>query len=365
MALPWSSDISFKYFRWEIQGHVDREVWKQAGDAGMLCKNIPAEAGGHGADFFSAVLLWEEQMYCNAIGSSFPLHSDIVAPYIAHLGTKEQKERIIPKMKSGEMIGSIAMTEPSAGSDLQGIKTVAKPDGDDWILNGSKVFISNGYLSDVCIVVAVTNTEVKKIAYGISLFIVERGMKGFTRGRPENKLGQKTIDICQLYFDDVRLPKDAVLGEINKGFYYLMEQLPRERLLVGGIGQAHSEFMFEKTRSFVNDGHASGQPLSNSQVVQHKLAELKTDICFGRSFADQCFRLYNEGRLNSSMSSMVKYWCTDLANRVASECIQLHGETGCMWENDVSRAFIDSRVQSIYGGSNEIMKELIARDIIS
>ncbi|XP_071940970.1 long-chain specific acyl-CoA dehydrogenase, mitochondrial-like [Antedon mediterranea] len=347
--------------RWELQGIIDTDVWRQVGDAGLLCVTAPKQYGGIGADYKSSVILWEEQMYKNGVGSFFPLHSDIVGTYISDLGTKEQKERILPKMVTGEMIGCIAMTEPQAGSDIQGIRTSAVKDGNDWILNGSKVFISNGYLADLCIAVAITDPNAKSFAHGISLFLVERGMEGYTRGQPLQKIGQKAVDTCELFFDDVRLPPSALLGQENKGFYHLMQQLPRERMLVGCLALAHSEYIFEQTRDFLN-GNGS---LSESQEIQHKLAEFKTDICVGRSFADQCIQLFQESRLSSSSASMLKYWATDLTNRIVSECLQLYGESGCMEENNVGRAFVFSRVQSIYGGSNEIMKELIARDIVS
>ncbi|XP_071940969.1 long-chain specific acyl-CoA dehydrogenase, mitochondrial-like [Antedon mediterranea] len=347
--------------RWELQGKIETDVWRQLGNAGLLCVTIPKEYGAIGADFKTSVIVWEEQMYSNGVGTAFPIHSDIVGTYISDLGTKEQKERILPKMVTGEMIGCIAMTEPQAGSDLQGIRTSAVKDGNDWILNGSKVFISNGYLANVSLVVAITDPNAKSLAHGISLFLVERGMEGYTRGQPLQKLGQKAVDTCELFFDDVRLPPSALLGQEHKGFYHLMQQLPRERMLVGCLALAHSEYIFEQTRDFLK---LNGS-LFESQEIQHKLAEFKTDICVGRSFADQCIQLFEEGRLSSSSASMLKYWCTDLTNKIVNECVQQHGQSGCMADNNVARAFVDSRIQSIYGGSNEIMKELIARDIVS
>nr|XP_048725533.1 long-chain specific acyl-CoA dehydrogenase, mitochondrial isoform X2 [Caretta caretta] len=311
---------------WEKAGQVSRELWEKAGQQGLLGVNISEKHGGIGGDLLSSAVVWEEQMYVNCTGPGFSLHSDIVMPYIANYGSEEQIERFIPEMSAGKRIGAIAMTEPGAGSDLQGVRTYAKKDGSDWILNGSKVFITNGWMSDLVIVVAVTNREARSPAHGISLFLVENGMKGFIKGRKLEKIGLKAQDTAELFFEDVRLPASALLGQENKGFYYLMAELP--------------------------------------QTVQHKLAELKTQICVGRAFVDSCLQLHEEKRLDSSTASMAKYWASDLQNSVATQCVQLHGGWGYMWEYPVARAFVDSRVQPIYGGTNEIMKELIARDIV-
>ncbi|XP_050407402.1 long-chain specific acyl-CoA dehydrogenase, mitochondrial [Patella vulgata] len=358
-------EVAPNHDQWEKDGNVSREVWLKAGENGLLGVNTAAELGGIGGDFLSTDITWEEQMYVNCTGPGFTLHSDIVMPYITHYGTKEQIEKFIPKMVSGEWIGAIAMTEPGAGSDLQGIRTNAKKDGDDYILNGSKVFITNGYMSDVCIVVAITNTSAKSVAHGISLFLVEATMPGFIKGKKLKKIGLKAQDTAELFFEDVRLPKSALLGEENKGFYYLMNELPQERLLIAAMGQANCEWMFEETRNYVKNRKAFGKTLSNLQTIQHKLAELKTQVCVGRAFVDQCLKTHNERGLDSSTASMAKYWITDLQNKVATECLQLHGGWGYMLEYPIARAFLDARVQPIYGGSNEIMKELIARQIIS
>lgn len=304
-------------------------------------------------------------MYVNCSGPGFALHSDIVMPYISHYGTPEQIKKFIPAMTAGKKIGAIAMTEPSAGSDLQGIRTNAKKDGDDWILNGSKVFITNGYMCDVVLVVAITNTEAKSAAHGISLFLVEEGMKGFIKGKKLQKIGFKAQDTAELFFEDVRLPASALLGEVNKGFYYLMQELPQERLIIADMAQASSEWMFEETRAYVKQRKAFGKTISKLQTIQHKLAEIKTDVCVGRAFTDNCLKIHHERGLDSESASMAKYWCSDLQNKVATECLQMHGGWGYMWEYPIARAFVDSRVQMIYGGSNEIMKELIARKIIS
>ncbi|XP_070447687.1 long-chain specific acyl-CoA dehydrogenase, mitochondrial isoform X3 [Equus przewalskii] len=313
---------------WEKAGEVSRELWEKA-------------------------------------GPGFSLHSNIVMPYIANYGSEEQIKHFIPQMTAGRCIGAIAMTEPGAGSDLQGVRTNARKDGSDWILNGSKVFITNGWLSDVVIVVAVTDREARSPAHGISLFLVENGMKGFIKGRKLHKMGLKAQDTAELFFEDVRLPASALLGEENKGFYYLMQELPQERLLIADLGISASEFMFEETRTYVKQRKAFGKTVAHLQTVQHKLAELKTHICVTRAFVDSCLQLHEAGRLDSATASMAKYWTSELQNSVAYDCVQLHGGWGYMWEFPIAKAYVDARVQPIYGGTNEIMKELIAREIVS
>ncbi|KAF8562634.1 hypothetical protein P879_11304, partial [Paragonimus westermani] len=248
--------------------------------------------------------------------------------------------------------------------DLQGIKTNAKRDGDDWILNGSKVFITNGYLADVVIVVAVTDPTAKSPAHGISLFIVEAGMPGFSKGRKLKKMGFKAQDTAELFFEDVRLPATQLLGTVNKGFYMLMNELPQERLLIASLSQAGAEFVFEETRQYVKARKAFGHTLSSLQTIQHRLAEMKTDLCVSRAFVDQCLEMLNEGRLDSETASMAKYWVSDLFNKIAYQGVQLHGGWGYMWEFPVCKAYVDARLQPIYGGANEIMKELIARSVL-
>ncbi|XP_036175438.1 long-chain specific acyl-CoA dehydrogenase, mitochondrial isoform X3 [Myotis myotis] len=314
--------------------------------------------------FQEEVVPHHTEAYSNCTGPGFSLHSDIVMPYIANYGTEEQIKNFIPRMTAGKCIGAIAMTEPGAGSDLQGVRTHAKKDGSDWILNGSKVFITNGWLSDVVIVVAVTNREARSPAHGISLFLVEDGMKGFIKGRKLHKMGMKAQDTAELFFEDVRLPASALLGEENKGFYYLMQELPQERLLIAEIAVSASEFMFEETRDYVKQRKAFGKTVAHIQTVQHKLAELKTHICVTRAFVDSCIQLHEAKRLDSASASMAKYWASELQNSVAYDCVQLHGGWGYMWEYPIAKAYVDARVQPIYGGTNEIMKELIARDIV-
>ncbi|NWI15151.1 ACADL protein, partial [Crypturellus soui] len=350
---------------WEKDGQVSRELWKKAGEQGLLGVAIDEKHGGIGADILSSAVLWEEQMYVNCSGPGFALHSDIVMPYITNYGSEEQIKRFIPKMVEGTCIGAIAMTEPGAGSDLQGIRTYAKKDGSDWILNGSKVFITNGWMSDVVIVVAVTNREARSPAHGISLFLVENGTKGFIKGRKLQKMGLKAQDTAELFFEDVRLPARALLGKENKGFYYLMGELPQERLVIADMAIARCEFMFEETRNYVKQRKAFGKTIAHLQTVQHKLAEIKTQVCVGRAFLDNCLQLHAEKRLDTGTASMAKYWASDLESSVANQCVQMHGGWGYMWEYPIAKAFVDARVHPIYGGTNEIMKELIARDIVS
>uniref|UniRef100_A0A8C6U1V9 Acyl-CoA dehydrogenase long chain n=1 Tax=Neogobius melanostomus TaxID=47308 RepID=A0A8C6U1V9_9GOBI len=334
--------------KWEKDGQVSREVWEKA------------ESKGCWDYVYYADIMWEEQMYSNCTGPGFSLHSDIVMPYISKYGSREQVERFIPTMTAGKCITAIAMTEPGAGSDLQGVRTNARRDGSDWILN---VFISNGWMADLVVVVVVTNREAKSPAHGISLFLVEDGTKGFHKGRKLEKIGLKAQ--VHSVFRGCAPPADALLGQVNKGFFYLMNELPQERLAIAGMALAGAEFMFEETRNYVMQRKAFGKTIAHLQTVQHKLAELKTDICVGRAFVDSCLQLHAEKRLDAAMASMAKYWASDLQNKVATQCVQLHGGWGYMWEYPIAKAFVDARVQPIYGGTNEIMKELIARSIVS
>ncbi|XP_025133965.3 long-chain specific acyl-CoA dehydrogenase, mitochondrial isoform X3 [Bubalus bubalis] len=314
--------------------------------------------------FQEEVIPYHAEAYSNCTGPGFSLHSDIIMPYIANYGSEEQIKRFIPEMVAGKCIGAIAMTEPGAGSDLQGIRTNAKKDGSDWILNGSKVFVTNGWLCDIVIVVAITNREARSPAHGISLFLVENGMKGFIKGRKLDKIGLKAQDTAEFFFEDVRLPAGALLGEENKGYYYLMQELPQERLIISEIAVSASEFMFEETRDYVKQRKAFGKTVADLQTVKHKLAELKTSICVTRAFVDSCLQLHRVKRLDISTAAMAKYWASDLQNRVAYDCLQLHGGWGYVCEYPIAKAYVDARVQTIYGGTNEIMKELIAREII-
>lgn len=346
---------------WEKQGQISRQCWTQAGAMGLLGCTTPEKYGGAGASILEAAIVWEEQSYSGCTGPGFALHSDICMPYLYKYGTEEQKMKYLPKLVSGEWISAIAMTEPGAGSDLQGIKTSAVDKGDHYILNGSKTYITNGAMADVVIVVS--KTDASKGAHGITLVIVEEGMKGFERGKRLNKLGMKAQDTSELFFENVEIPKENVLGGEGKGFYLLMEELPQERLLIADMGIAAAEAAFEWTRDYVKERKAFGRTIADLQVTKHRMAELKTKLTVTRTFLDQCIELHKHGKLDTGMASMAKYWATDLQNKVIDDCLQLHGGAGYMWEYPVCRAYADARVQPIYGGSNEIMKELIARTI--
>merc|ERR1719347_710857 len=349
--------------KFEEDGQPSREAWLSMGSQGLLGVNTPAEVGGVGGSFIDEMIVCEEMSYALCASPAVGLHATIAMPYLTHYGTKEQQENYIPRMTSGECIASIAMTEPDAGSDLQGIRTTARREGDDWIINGSKIYITNGWLTDTCIVVAKTGSD-KRAAHGVSLFLVDADTPGFHKGRKLNKLGLKGQDTAELFFEDVRVPGSALLGKENFGFYQLMEQLPQERLLIAVHSIAHSEAIFEETREWVKQRKAFGRRVADLQTVQHKLAELKTSIAVCRAFVDQCMELHNVQKLDGEMASMAKYWSTDLENKVAADCLQMHGGWGFMWETNIAKSYASARVQTIYGGTNEIMKELIARNIV-
>lgn len=347
--------------QWELDGQVSREVWKQAGELGMLGVTVPEKYGGSGLDALYAAVNWEEQMYAGTSGPGWSLHSEIVCPYIVKYGTEEQRAKYLPLLCSGEWISAIAMTEPSAGSDLQGMRTTATLSGGDYVLNGSKTYITNGFLSDLVIVCA--KTDPTKGAKGISLFLVETSTPGFKKGKKLNKMGMKAQDTSELFFEDMRVPKSALLGQEGAGFKYLMQELPQERMLIADQGLATAEACYEWTRTFIKERKAFGSSISSLQTIRHKMAEMKTEICVGRAFVDRCLEQLKDDSLDSPTASMAKYWLTDLQMKVADQCVQLHGGAGYMWEYPVCRAFADGRVQKIYGGTNEIMKELIARSI--
>lgn len=358
----YEEEVVPNHAKWEEQGFCPPELWKAAGDAGILCVTMPEEYGGPGVDILYSSIVWEEQSYTGCTGPGWALHSEIVAPYILNYGTEEQKQQYIPGMVTGDCIGAIAMTEPGAGSDLQGVRTTAKKDGDDWILNGSKTYITNGYNCHACIVVAKTDTEAKG-AHGISLFLVDADTPGFHKGQRLKKMGLKAQDTSELFFEDCRVPDSALLGGLNKGFYLLMNELPQERLLIADMAVAAAESCYELTREFVKDRKAFGRTIADLQTTKHKMAEMKTEIAVARAFVDQCLELHAAEKLDSPMASMAKYWTTDLQSKIADQCVQLHGGAGYMWEYPVCRHYVDARVQRIYGGSNEIMKELIARTV--
>jgi len=359
--------IKPQHGKWEEAGVVPREIWQEAGNQGLLGIATDEKYGGIGSDFLHTLIVMEEQSYVNCSGPGFVLHSDIVMPYIENFGTEEQKHHYLPQMTAGTNIGAIAMTEPGAGSDLQGIRTYARRDGDDWILNGSKTYITNGQNADTVIVVAITNPEAKKAAYGVTLFLVHEGDEGFKRGQNLKKLGMKAQDTSELFFDDVRLPMDRVLGAeggVNMGFMMLMGELPQERLLIGAMAASACENLFEETRDYIRQREAFGKPISNMQLIRQDMAHMKTEIAMARAFTDQCVAQHMTRDLTTEVASMNKYAVSELLGRVTDKCLQLHGGWGYMWEYEICRAYADARVLRIFGGTNEIMKEIISRDIV-
>jgi alkylation response protein AidB-like acyl-CoA dehydrogenase len=350
---------------WEEAGYVDREVWRKAGANGYLCPTMPEEYGGAGVDKLYSVIQMEELARGGFSGIGFGLHSEIVAPYILHYGTEDQKRRYLPKLASGEMVGAIAMSEPAAGSDLQGIRSTALRQADgSYLLNGSKTFITNGWHADLVIVVAKTDPAAG--AKGTSLLLVEQGMQGFEKGKRLKKLGLKAQDTSELFFDNVRVPGENLLGGdamVNRGFACLMEQLPWERIQIAITAVAASQAAIDWTVQYVKDRRVFGQPVAAFQNTRYKLAELQTEVQVARVFVDKCLELVLQDKLDTATASMAKYWTSDLQCKVMDECVQLHGGYGYMWEYPITRAYADARVQRIYGGTNEIMKEVITRSM--
>ncbi|WP_369184408.1 acyl-CoA dehydrogenase family protein [Streptomyces sp. Y1] len=351
------------YDRWEREGAVDREVWLAAGRQGLLGLAVPEEYGGGGtSDFRYAAVLAEEFARAGAPGLAIGLHNDIIGPYLISLSTEEQKRRWLPGFCSGELIAAIAMTEPGTGSDLQGIRTQAVDQGDHFLLNGAKTFISNGILADLVVVAARTTPEGG--SHGLSLLVVERGMPGFERGRNLDKIGQKAQDTAELFFQDVRVPKENLLGELNGGFIHLMQNLAQERLAIAVAAIAGAEHLVEITTDYVKQRQAFGRPLAKLQHVRFEIAELATECAVTRAFVDRCITEHNRYALTPADASMAKWWATELQKRTADRCLQLHGGYGYMSEFPVARAFVDGRIQTIYGGTTEIMKEIVGRSIL-
>ncbi|GAA3299391.1 MULTISPECIES: acyl-CoA dehydrogenase family protein [Dactylosporangium] len=347
---------------WDKAGIVDREIWRKAGAAGLLGMDVDEEYGGGGQkDFrFNAVLV-EEIVAAGASGLGFGLHNDVVAPYLTELTTEEQKKRWLPGFCSGDIVTAIAMSEPGAGSDLAGIRTTAVRDGDSWVLNGQKTFITNGEMADLVVVVAKTDNA--KGAHGISLFGVETGTPGFTRGRRLEKVGLKANDTAELFFDDCRIPADHLIGQESAGFYHLMANLPRERLGIAVAAVASAEAVLAMTLEYVRTREAFGRPIGKFQHNRFLLAELDTEVTIARTFVNHCIAEQNEGRLSVADAAKAKWWTTELQNKVADRCVQLHGGYGFMLEYPVAKAWLNSRVQTIYGGTTEIMKEIIGRSL--
>ncbi|NHC25195.1 acyl-CoA dehydrogenase [Nocardioides sp. IC4_145] len=348
--------------QWEKDGQVSREVWLKAGEAGLLCFDVEEEYGGPEIkDFRYNMIVAEEISRVGASGLGFPVHTDIIVPYISQLGTDEQKRRWLPGLVSGELISSIAMTEPGAGSDLQGIKTTAVDKGDHYVLNGSKTFISNGIMSDVVIVVARTNPDAGH--QGISLLVVERGMEGFERGRNLDKMGLKAQDTAELFFDNVVVPKENLLGEEGSGFISLMVNLPQERVSIAAIAIAAIEHILDLCLEYAAQREAFGKPIGKFQHNRFLLAEMATEAHIARLFVNDCVLKLNEGKVDTALASMAKYWTTELQKKFADQGVQLHGGYGYMNEYPISKAYVDSRIQTIYGGTTEIQKEIIGRSL--
>jgi len=346
---------------WEEQGYVDRGIWSKAGANGFLCTSMPETYGGAAADRLYSVVIFEEVARQGVTGLGFGLHSEIVAPYILRYGSDEQKARYLPAMARGELIGAIAMSEPAAGSDLQGIRSTALDQGDHFLLNGSKTFITNGWHADLVIVVAKTDPAAG--AKGTSLLMVERDMPGFEKGKRLKKVGMKAQDTSELFFNDVKVPKANLLGDLNRGFVLLMQELPWERLQIAISAVESAQAAIDWTVDYTRERKAFGASVASFQTTRFKLAELQTEVQVARVFVDQCIGLLMQDKLDTATASMAKYWCSDLQCKVIDECVQLHGGYGYMWEYPIARAWADARVQRIYGGTNEIMKEVIARSM--
>jgi alkylation response protein AidB-like acyl-CoA dehydrogenase len=348
--------------QWEKDGVVDRDVWRKAGSQGLLALQLPEEYGGGGTpDFRYNVVIGEEMTSRGVYGAAFPLFNDMIVPYLVASANDEQKQRWFPRLASGELIAAIAMSEPGAGSDLQGIRTTAVDKGDHYVLNGQKTFISNGILADLVIVVAKTDPEAGH--KGISLLVVERGMDGFERGRNLDKIGQHAQDTAELFFDNVEVPKENLLGEEGAGFLYLMTNLSQERLSIAVSAASACELVLQECLTYVKERTAFGKPIGKFQHTRFTVAEMATETHIARVFIDDCIRRHVAGELDASTASMAKWWTTELQKRIVDQGVQLFGGYGYMLEYPIARAFVNSRVQTIYGGTTEIQKEIIGRSL--
>ncbi|MQA93246.1 MAG: acyl-CoA dehydrogenase [Streptosporangiales bacterium] len=357
-------EVTPYHAQWERDGIVPRPVWTAAGTQGLLGFAVPEEYGGPGIrDFRYNAVLGEEITRSGASGLGFTLQNDVMTPYLLDLTTDEQRKRWMPGFVNGELISAIAMTEPGAGSDLQGIKTTAVRDGDHYVLSGQKTFITNGINADLVVVVARTDPDAG--ARGISLLAVERDMPGFTRGRNLDKVGLHAQDTAELFFDAVRVPKENLVGQEGQGFIHLMQNLPQERLTIAVSATAGAEAVLEQTVAYCKDRTAFGRPIGNFQNTRFLLAELSTEVELARVYVDKCVTLLNRGELSAVDASRAKYWTTEMANRVIDRCLQLHGGYGYMMEYPVAKAWQDARIQTIFGGTTEIMKEIIGRDLLA
>lgn len=355
-------EVQPHYEAWEKAGQVSREVWKKAGELGILSVYIPEEYGGMGIDDYRYnAIVSEELARVNGTGPGFAIQNDIVVPYLLAYATEEQKKKYLPKIASGEWIGALGMSEPAAGSDLQGMRTVAVKRDDHYVLNGSKTFISNGIMCDFMVTAVRTNPEAG--SKGFAIFIIDRGMEGFSNGKNLDKIGMKGQDTAELFFDNVKVPFENVLGEDGQGFYYLMHNLPQERLSIAVTAIASAEAELEATIQYCRERQAFGKQIGKFQWNRFKLAEMQTEVMIGRTFVDKCIEELNAKTLTAEKAAMAKYWISDLQCSVIDQCLQLHGGYGYMNEYRVARAYRDARVQKIYGGTNEIMKEIIGRSM--
>lgn len=348
--------------QWEKDGQIDREFWRKAGELGLLGPTVPEAYGGLEVDFRYNAIVDEEIARLGLLGIGFSLHSDIAVPYIVNLGNEVQKHKYLPGCLSGDIVTAIAMTEPGTGSDLQGVKTTAIRDGDDFVINGSKTFITNGQHADLVIVVC--KTDPKAGASGVTLFLVESGTPGFDKGSNLDKVGMKAQDTSELFFQDVRVPKENMLGEEGRGFLYLMQELPQERLSIAVVAVAHAQSILEQTVDYVKERRAFGKPIAAFQNSQFELAEMDAELTSMRVFIDRCLELHVEGKLDTVSASKAKLLSTELQFKTINRCVQLFGGYGYMWEYPVARAFADSRVQCIYGGTSEVMKLIIGRSLL-
>jgi len=347
---------------WEQAGLVDRAVWLEAGKQGLLGTDVPEQYGGGGTkDFRYNCVIGEELTRAGASGVGFTLHNDVVAPYLLNLTTEEQKARWLPAFVNGEMITAIAMSEPGAGSDLQGLRTTARRDGSDWLVSGSKTFITNGIHADLVLVVVRTDPD--RGAHGFSLLAVERGMPGFERGRNLDKVGMKAQDTAELFFDEVRVPAANLVGTEGGGFIHLMNALPQERLSIAVVAVASARYVLDLTLAYCKQRTAFGRPVGSFQHNRFVLAEMETEVSIAEQYLDRAVHEHNAGRFDVKDAAMAKWWTPELQKRVVDSCVQLHGGYGYMLEYPVAKAFIDSRVQTIYGGTTEVMKEIIGREM--
>jgi alkylation response protein AidB-like acyl-CoA dehydrogenase len=347
---------------WEEQQCVSREIWKRAGELGFLCVTMPEQYGGAGVDRRYGAVMIEEQSYSGASGLGFSLHSDIVANYLNNFGNEAQKKTWLPRMARGEIIGAIAMTEPGTGSDLQAIRTTAVAQGDHYVLNGAKTFITNGYLSDLVIVVARTGGSGSG-SKDLSLLLVETSSKGFSKGRPLRKIGMKAQDTCELFFDNVVVPRANLLGAEGSGFAALMRELAWERLIIAITAVAATRGALDETIRYTQQRKVFGQPVAAFQNSRFKLADMKAELAIGQVYVDRCLEQMLAAELSADDAAIAKLWCTEMQGRVIDQCVQLHGGNGYMLEYPVARHYIDCRAQRIYGGTNEIMREIIARTL--